>query len=113
MPVIGVWASDDLPCDRISEKTLLTIPAGTVLPGRPEFRFRSWVFASIDWTKDGVLISSCLFDEDGYGRTYDEAWSDFITSLRDKLASLEKRVATLSIPDREILRHLRESIIAA
>jgi hypothetical protein len=68
------------------------------------------IFASIDWTKDGVVINSCLFEEDGFGRTYEEAWGDFLASLRDKLSSLEKRAASLSAVDLEILQHLRVSI---
>lgn len=105
--------SPDLPREQMFAKTLLAIHSGTVLPGAPPLKLRSDIFASIDWTKDGVVISSCLFDEDGYGRTYEDAWHDFIASLRDKHASLKKREATLSPEDRRVLDALRSSLTAS
>ena len=109
--VRAMTASPDLPHDRLVGKMLLVVPAGTSIPGSPSLKFRGDIFASIDWTRDGVLINSCLFEEDGYGRTYEEAWDDFISSLRDKRASLEKRAGMLSAADRRIFEDLRSSII--
>lgn len=98
----------DLPQCQIIEKTLLAIPRGTLLPGSR--RLVSDIFAAIDNTKDGIVISSCLFEEDGYGKSYEEAWDDFLSSLCDKYGSLEKRAATLSHADFEILKQLRATI---
>lgn len=113
-PRVGAEAttsSPELPKDQIVGKRLLTIHSGTAVPGYPEFKLGCNVFASIDETMDGVVISSALFEEDGYGRSYDDAWRDFIGSLRDKLASLEKRETILSRQDLEILKKLRASLI--
>lgn len=93
-------------------KEMLAIPQGTIIPGIPALKLVSSVFASIDRTNDGVLIGSVLFDEEGYGRTYEDAWTDFIASLRDKLSSLEKREPKLADSDRAVLAQLRQSIIA-
>ncbi len=91
-------------------KEMLTIPQGTIIPGTPTLKLRSSVFASVDRNNDGVLISSMLFDEEGYGRTYEDAWTDFIASLRDKFSSLEKRESKLAAPDRAVLAQLRQFI---
>jgi len=98
----------DWPQYVLIEKTLLTIPRGTVLPGNRWLV--SDIFAAIDHTNDGIVITSCLFEEDGYGKSYEEAWDDFLSSLCDKLGSLEKRAATLSQADREVLMQLRATI---
>jgi hypothetical protein len=99
---------DDLPQCQIVEKTLLSIPKGTLLPGTRQLA--SDIFAAIDTTKDGIVITSCLFEEDGYGKSYEEAWDDFISSLCDKYDSLERRAAVLSQSDLEVLRQLRVTI---
>lgn len=94
-------------------KEMLAVPQGTIIPGTPALKLMSSVFASIDRTNDGVLISSVLFDEEGYGRTYEDAWTDFIASLRDKFSSLEKRESKLAASDRAVLAQLRQSIALA
>ena len=88
-------------------KELLTIPAGTILPGDPELKLASDVFATIDWTSDGIIVASVLLDEDGYGWSYDDAWDDFLASLRDRLNSLARREDRLAQVDRHILDQLR------
>ena len=94
----------------IFEKQLLTVPRGTTIPGNPMVTLKCPIFASIDWSGDGVVISSVLFDEDGYGGTYEVAWADLLSSLRDRYTSLAKREAVLSAADREVLTALRSSI---
>lgn len=94
----------------LPRKDLTTIPPNATIAGEQTPALKCYVFVTIDWTKDGVLINSALFDEDGYGRTYDDALEDFLVSLRDKRVSLEKREATLSAADRQVLRKLRESL---
>lgn len=100
-------SSPDLPVDRLTEKEFLTIHAGTVIPGDPPLGLAQDVYVSMDWGKDGVVITSVVLDEDGYGWTYEEAWTDFLSSLRDRRESLEKREARLSADDREVLKLLR------
>lgn len=94
--------------DRVFAKELLRVPAQTVIPGPTPVTLKSDVFASIDWNGDGVIIRSELFDEEGYGWTYEGAWSDFLISLRDKYHSLERRQARLSPADRDVFNHLRQ-----
>ena len=113
-PIIGLDVpvrTPELPLDREFSNQLLTVPNGTPLPGTPASRLRSDVFASVDWTRDGVVISSNLFEEEGYGRTYDDAWNDFLSSIRDRHDSLARRESRLSAGDKRVLDALR-SVIA-
>ena len=91
-------------------KELLMIPSGTVVSGNPAPKLKCDIFASIDWTNDGVIIRSELLDEEGYGGTFEAAWSDFLTSLRDRHASLAKKETRLSPADRNVLDGLRAAI---
>jgi hypothetical protein len=70
------------------------------------------IFASVNWTSDGVVIASPMLDEEGYGETFEAAWVDFLVSLKDRHASLAKREVSLSTSDRAILDILRESLVA-
>jgi hypothetical protein len=92
---------------------LLTVLPGTVIPGNPPFKLKQGIIATIDRTSDGVVIASPMLDEEGYGESYAAAWADFLSSIRDKLASLTKREASLSPADKEVLGNLRESLIPA
>ena len=88
-------------------KELLIIPSGTTIPGDPGLELVSDVFATIDWTSDGIIVASALLDEDGYGWSYDDAWGDFLTSLKDRLDSLARREDRLAQGDRHVLDQLR------
>lgn len=89
---------------------LLMFPSETIIPGQPACKLKCDLFASIDWNGDGVLIRSELLDEEGYGSSYEEAWQDFLESLRDKQASLARRRDVLSAADRRVLDQLRVCI---
>lgn len=103
--------SPPVPQDRVTAgKELLVIPGGTVIPGDRAPKLTCCVVAGVAQTNDGVVIDSVLFDEDGYGWSYEAAWDDFLTSLRDRYDSLNKRESVLSAADREVLGHLRGSI---
>jgi hypothetical protein len=103
--------SAPIPQDRMTfGKELLVVPSGTVIPGDQPATLSRCVVAGVERTGDGVVIDSVLFDEDGYGWSYEAAWHDFLTSLRDRYASLSKRESTLSEADRKVLEHLRGSI---
>ena len=103
--------SPELPRWDRFEQSPLTIPSGTVIPGSPLMRLEREIFASVNWTSDGIVIASPMLDEDGYGETLDTAWADFLVSLKDRYASLTKREASLSLSDRAVLGLLRESLI--
>ena len=57
---------------------------------------------------EGFVIKSGEMDEEGYGATYREAYSDFITSLKDRLNSLRPREKVLSERDKAVLTKLRK-----
>jgi len=105
-----VLFSPDLPMDQVVAPEFLTIQGGTVIPGDPGLVLTEDVYASVEWSKEGVLISSVLFDEEGYGWTYEEAWDDFLSSLRDRRDSLAKRAERLSPADQGVLDKLRRVI---
>ena len=102
--------SPEVPQDHVVSGELLTIPAGTVIRGDHAAKLTCSIIASVDRTSDGVVIGSVLFDEDGYGWSYEAAWDDFLASLRDKYASLTKRESILSAADRQVLQHLRSAV---
>lgn len=111
--IIGLDApmvSPELPLEREFSKQLLIVPKGSVLPGTPPAMLESQVFVSVDWTRDGVIVSSALFEEEGYGRSYEEAWGDFLSSIRDRYESLAKREPRLSTGDKRVLGALRSAL---
>ena len=113
-PVLGLYeptTTPALPTERLFTKQLLLIPKGAILPGSPPAHLACDLFASIDWTKDGIVVSSALLDEEGYGWSENAAWNDFMLSLRDRHDSLRKRASRLSTGDREILEHLQSVIV--
>lgn len=89
---------------------LLVVPSDTLVSGNPPAKSKCAIVAGIDWNGDGVTIRSEFLDEDGYGWSYEEAWDDFLTSLRDRYSSLAKREERLSPADRETLKKLRAVI---
>jgi len=94
-------------------KIPLMIPAETVLPGDPKYKLNSPVNGVIEYTIDGVLITVHIFDEEGYGETYESAWDDLLSSIRDRYASLVKREQGLSPPDHIVLCELRRYLSEA
>jgi hypothetical protein len=58
-------------------------------------------------TKDGYLIRSSYIDEESYGETLQQAYFDFLTSIRDKYRSLQRREAKLSPRDKTVLENIR------
>jgi hypothetical protein len=88
----------------------LMIPEGTILPGDPTYKLNFSVRGVIQNTIDGFLIAVPIFDEEGYGETYESAWDDLLSSIRDKYASLAKMEQGLSPPDRKVLSELRKNL---
>ena len=87
--------------------TSVNFASGTKIPGRIKCSLKQPVVARVESTKDGIILSSELFDEEAYGPTYNEAEIEFLTSLCDRFQSLAKRESRLSPQDRSILNELR------
>jgi hypothetical protein len=85
--------------------SVMVFPEGTSA-GRVTLK-RSIVI-QMETTADGYVISSRDVDEDGYGRTPDEAVVDFLSSLYDRYQSLSHHADVLADHDRAILSRLRD-----
>ncbi len=82
-------------------------PEGTPIPYTPDMRLKRALMARIEINRDGYVIASGAVDEEGYGPTYEVAYRDFLTSLRDRYYSLRTRGRSLSEEDRTVLQSLR------
>lgn len=60
-----------------------------------------------EMTQDGYVIKSGYIDEESFGITLEEAYFDFLTSIRDKYHSLQLREAKLSPRDKTVLENIR------
>ena len=87
---------------------MMIIPEGTRIPGRGKYILRHGIIVQMESNPDGFVIKSGEMDEEGYGMTYKEAYSDFITSLKDRLNSLRPREKVLSERDKAVLTRLRK-----
>ena len=95
--------------DILAYPPILTIPAGTPIPGQP-VSLRHDITANLEFTEEGVVMSAPFFDEEGFGETYEAAKTDLLTSLHDRRLSMKKREIRLSAHDREILFRLERAI---
>jgi hypothetical protein len=82
------------------------LPEGTWIPGSV-FRLCTAFVLAMETTRDGIVLRSGFVDEESYGITVEEACVDFLTSLKDRLVSLERRESVLSVGDREVFERLR------
>ena len=87
--------------------TSVSFAVGTKIPSRIKCSLRQPVVARVESTKDGIILSSELFDEEAFGSTYSAAEIEFLVSLCDRFQSLAKRENHLSAQDRAILNELR------
>jgi hypothetical protein len=60
-----------------------------------------------EMTQDGYVMKSSYIDEESFGATLEEAYFDFLTSIRDKYNSLQRREMKLSPRDKTILENIR------
>jgi hypothetical protein len=60
-----------------------------------------------EMTQDGYVIKSSYIDEESFGATLEEAYFDFLTSIRDKYNSLQLREMKLSPRDKTVLENIR------
>lgn len=84
------------------------VPAGTPIPGDESISIKRSLVLEVEMTPDGYLARSGELDEEGYGTTREDAIIDFLSSLIDRLRSLEKRTSPLSDADQATLQHLRD-----
>lgn len=85
---------------------LMPLTEGTPIPNSP-YTFQHELLTELHVTRDSYLIQSALVDEDGYGITFDEAYLDFLGSIRDRYDSMKKREPRLSSLELQILNNLR------
>ena len=62
---------------------------------------------SEETTEHGYVIRSVYIDEESFGATLEEAYFDFLASIRDRYDSLQRRETKLSSPDKAVLENLR------
>jgi hypothetical protein len=60
-----------------------------------------------EMTQDGYVMKSSYIDEESFGATLEEAYFDFLTSIRDKYNSLQRREMKLSPRDKTVLENIR------
>lgn len=87
---------------------MMIIPEGTRVPGRGKYILKHGLIVEIESNCNGFVVRSGEMDEEGYGTSYKEAYSDFITSLKDRLNSLGPREKVLSGRDKAVLTKLRK-----
>ncbi len=93
---------------KIDSFGMMVIPEGTRVPGRGKYILSHGIIVQMESSSDGFVIKSGEMDEEGYGTTYKEAYSDFITSLKDRWNSLSRRGENLSARDKAVLNKLRD-----
>lgn len=101
-----VSVEDSVANIQIASFGTIIIAEGTRVPGRGKYILRHGIVVQMESNADGFVIKSGEMDEEGYGTTYKEAYSDFITSLGDRLNSLRGRGKVLSERDKAVLNNL-------
>lgn len=85
---------------------VLVVPGKAPIPESDLLIGRALVVET-ETTRDGIILRSGFVDEESFGTTLGEAYLDFLTSLRDRYRSLERRSPLLSAEDRTILERLQ------
>jgi hypothetical protein len=85
---------------------IFNIIANTPLPNS-DLLLRHDLTVSKEMTQDGYVIKSLYIDEESFGATLEEAYFDFLTSIRDKYNSLQRREMKLSPRDKTVLENIR------
>lgn len=88
----------------------ITLQEGTGIPGS-DLMLRYGLVGEMEVTRDGFVMGSGDLDEWSFGATYEEAYLEFLTSLRDRYYSLSRREDLLSPQDLSILEKLRSLLI--
>jgi hypothetical protein len=85
---------------------IFNITAETRLPNS-DLLLRRDLTVRKEMTQDGYVIKSSYIDEESFGTTLEEAYFDFLTSIRDKYDSLQRREMKLSPRDKTVLENIR------
>jgi len=85
---------------------LMRIIKGTQIPNS-SYTLQHDLLTKLQTSRDGYIIQSALVDEDGYGITVNEAYLDFLSSIRDRYDSMRARQSCLSTHELQILHSLR------
>lgn len=85
---------------------IFNIIAKTPLPNS-DLLLRHDLTVGEEMTQDGYVIKSSYIDEESFGATLEEAYFDFLTSIRDKYNSLQRREMKLSPRDKAVLANIR------
>lgn len=102
-PSIPNWTDDIVEAFSVQ---VVTFPQKTPIPDSG-LSFKYALIAEIRATRDGYVLRSGDLDEEAFGLTREEAYLGFLTSLRDRYNSLERREASLSRQDHSVLESLR------
>lgn len=86
--------------------SILAIIAETPLPNC-DLRLRRELAIRKEITQDGYVLKSSYIDEESFGHTFEEAYFDLLTSIRDKYRSLQRRETKLSPRDKTVLENIR------
>lgn len=86
--------------------SVFAIVTDTPLPDS-DLRLTSYLVVQQERTEDGYVLTSSYIDEESFGRTLQEAYADFLASVRDKYYSLQRREVALSARDRAVLANIR------
>lgn len=86
----------------------LVLPSGTPVPGSRGLTFAHSVMVEVEVDQHGYYVRCGNFDEESFGATLQEAYRDFLTSLRDRCRSMSRRESRLSPRDRLVLGKLRD-----
>lgn len=79
----------------------ITFPKGTQIPNS-DYELQQYILAELHVTEDGYVIQCHSIDEEAYGHTFQEAYLDFLTSIRDRYLSLSKRGERLSTQESKV-----------
>jgi hypothetical protein len=85
---------------------LMLLNEGTQIPNS-FYTFQHQLLTKLHSSKDGYLIQSAFVDEDGYGTTFNEAYMDFLGSIRDRYNSMQSRESRLATYELQILNNIR------
>jgi hypothetical protein len=86
--------------------SIFSIMAKTPLPNS-DLLLTQDLAVSQEITEDGYVIRSLYIDEESFGATSEQAYFDFLTSIRDKYNSLRRRETKLSPHDKAVLGNIR------
>lgn len=104
--LIAPISSDNIISAYFQASLIFNIIADTPLPNSSLSLKHDLIIRS-DSTQDGYTIKSNYIDEESFGITLEEAYIDFLTSIRDKYNSLQRRETKLSSSDKAVLTNIR------